>query len=71
MFTGIVTHRGALESLESHGELLAEEMGRVGVSIPLTHVSACSRTIAHQGTAYQKQRYLPDMASGKKISASS
>lgn len=49
--------------------ILCEEMGRVGVSIPLTHVSACCRAIVHQGTEDQKQRYLPDMASGKKIGA--
>jgi alkylation response protein AidB-like acyl-CoA dehydrogenase len=49
--------------------ILCEEMGRAGVSIPLTHVSACCRTIVHQGTEDQKRRYLPDMASGKKIGA--
>ncbi len=49
--------------------ILCEEMGRVGVSIPLTHVSACCRAIVHQGTEDQKQKYLPDMASGKKIGA--
>jgi alkylation response protein AidB-like acyl-CoA dehydrogenase len=49
--------------------ILCEEMGRVGVSIPLTHVSACCRAIVHQGTEDQKKRYLPDMASGKKIGA--
>jgi len=49
--------------------ILCEEMGRVGVSIPLTHVSACCRSIAHLGNEDQKRRYLPDMASGKKIGA--
>lgn len=49
--------------------ILCEEMGRAGVSIPLTHVSACCRTIAHHGTEDQKKRYLPEMASGKKIAA--
>jgi len=49
--------------------ILCEEMGRVGVSIPLTHISACCRAIAHQGTEEQKKKYLPDMASGKKIGA--
>lgn len=49
--------------------ILCEEMGRVGVSIPLTHVSACCRAIVHQGTEDQKKRYLPDMASGKKVGA--
>ncbi|MDA3787984.1 MAG: acyl-CoA dehydrogenase family protein [Desulfobacula sp.] len=49
--------------------ILCEEMGRVGVSIPLTHVSACCRSIAHLGNEDQKKRYLPDMASGKKIGA--
>jgi alkylation response protein AidB-like acyl-CoA dehydrogenase len=49
--------------------ILCEEMGRVGVSIPLTHVSACCRAIVHQGTEDQKRRYLPDMASGKKVGA--
>jgi alkylation response protein AidB-like acyl-CoA dehydrogenase len=49
--------------------ILCEEMGRVGVSIPLTHVSACCRAIVHQGNEDQKKRYLPDMASGKKIGA--
>ncbi len=49
--------------------ILCEEMGRVGVSIPLTHVSACCRAIVQQGNEDQKNRYLPDMASGKKISA--
>ena len=49
--------------------ILCEEMGRVGVSIPLTHVSACCRSIVYQGTEDQKKRYLPDMASGKKIGA--
>jgi len=49
--------------------ILGEEMGRVGVSIPLTHISACCRAIAHQGTEEQKKKYLPDMASGKKIGA--
>ena len=49
--------------------ILCEEMGRVGVSIPLTHISACCRAIVHQGTQDQKRKYLPDMASGKKIGA--
>lgn len=49
--------------------IICEEMGRVGVSIPLTHVSACCRAIDHQGTEAQKQRYLPALASGKKIAA--
>ena len=49
--------------------ILCEEMGRVGVSIPLTHISACCRAIVHQGTEAQKNKYLPDMASGKKIGA--
>ncbi len=49
--------------------VLCEEMGRVGVSIPLTHISACCRAIVHQGTEAHKRKYLPDMASGKKISA--
>jgi alkylation response protein AidB-like acyl-CoA dehydrogenase len=49
--------------------ILCEEMGRVGVSIPLTHISACCRAILHQGTHSQKRKYLPDMASGKKIGA--
>ncbi len=49
--------------------IMCEEMGRVGVSIPLTHVSACCRSIVYQGTEEQKKRYLPDMASGKKIGA--
>jgi len=49
--------------------ILCEEMGRVGVSIPLTHISACCRTIVHQGTEAHKRKYLPDMASGKKIGA--
>ena len=49
--------------------ILCEEMGRAGVSIPLTHVSACCRAIVHQGTEEQKRKYLPDMASGKKIGA--
>ena len=49
--------------------ILCEEMGRVGVSIPLTHVSACCRAIAHMGNESQKNRYLPDMASGRKIGA--
>jgi alkylation response protein AidB-like acyl-CoA dehydrogenase len=47
--------------------ILGEEMGRAGVSIPLTHISACCRSIALHGTEAQKERYLPDMASGKKI----
>ncbi len=49
--------------------ILCEEMGRVGVSIPLTHISACCRAIVHQGTEAQKRKYLPDMVSGEKISA--
>ena len=49
--------------------ILCEEMGRVGVSFPLTHVSACCRAIMHLGTEDQKSRYLYDMASGKKIGA--
>lgn len=49
--------------------ILCEEMGRVGASIPLTHVSACSRAIAFHGSEYQKKKYLPDVASGKKIAA--
>jgi alkylation response protein AidB-like acyl-CoA dehydrogenase len=49
--------------------ILCEEMGRAGVSMPLTHISACSRAIAIQGDEDQKERYLPDMASGKKIGA--
>lgn len=47
--------------------ILGEEMGRVGVSIPLTHISACCRSIAMHGNRDQKQRYLPDMASGTKV----
>jgi len=47
--------------------ILGEEMGRTGVSIPLTHISACCRAIAQHGNEEQKKRYLPDMASGKKI----
>jgi len=49
--------------------ILCEEMGRVGVSIPLTHISACCRSILNQGNENQKKRYLPDLASGKKIGA--
>ena len=49
--------------------ILCEEMGRVGVSFPLTHVSACCRAILNQGTEDQKRKYLPDMASGKKVGA--
>ena len=49
--------------------ILGEEMGRVGVSIPLTHISACSRSISAFGNEDQKRRYLPDLASGKKIGA--
>jgi alkylation response protein AidB-like acyl-CoA dehydrogenase len=49
--------------------ILCEEMGRAGVSIPLTHVSACCRAILNQGSEDQKTRYLPDLASGKKIAA--
>lgn len=49
--------------------ILCEEMGRAGASIPLTHVSACCRAIVNQGTEEQKRRYLPDMASGKRIGA--
>lgn len=49
--------------------ILCEEMGRVGVSIPLTHISACCRAIVSQGTEEQKQRYLPEMSSGKKLGA--
>lgn len=49
--------------------ILCEEMGKAGVSIPLTHVSACCRAILNRGTGDQKRRYLPDMASGKKIGA--
>ena len=47
--------------------LLCEELGRVGVSIPLTHISACCRAIVSQGNEDQKRRYLPDLASGVKI----
>lgn len=47
--------------------ILGEEMGRAGVSIPLTHISACCRSISNHGTEEQKRKYLPDMASGKKI----
>jgi alkylation response protein AidB-like acyl-CoA dehydrogenase len=49
--------------------ILCEEMGRVGVSFPLTHVSACCRAITNQGSEDQKKRYLPDMAMGTKIGA--
>jgi alkylation response protein AidB-like acyl-CoA dehydrogenase len=49
--------------------ILGEEMGRAGVSIPLTHISACCRAIAQHGNEEQKSRYLPDMASGKRIGA--
>jgi alkylation response protein AidB-like acyl-CoA dehydrogenase len=49
--------------------ILGEEMGRAGVSIPLTHISACCRAVAQHGNEEQKSRYLPDMASGKKIGA--
>jgi butyryl-CoA dehydrogenase len=47
--------------------ILGEEMGRAGVSIPLTHISACCRAIAQHGNEEQKSRYLPGMASGEKI----
>jgi len=49
--------------------ILGEEMGRAGVSIPLTHISACCRAITNHGTEKQKTHYLPDMASGKKVGA--
>jgi alkylation response protein AidB-like acyl-CoA dehydrogenase len=49
--------------------ILCEELGRVGVSFPLTHVSACCRAIVSKGTREQKLRYLPEMASGEKIGA--
>ena len=49
--------------------ILGEEMGRVGVSIPLTHISACCRSISLHGNEDQKARYLPDLASGKNIGA--
>ena len=49
--------------------ILCEELGRVGVSFPLTHVSACCRSIVNQGSEDQKGRYLPALASGKKIGA--
>ncbi len=52
-----------------HLVILCEEMGRVGVSIPLTHVSAVCRVISNQGTEDQKRKYLPDLASGKKLGA--
>ena len=37
--------------------ILGEEMGRAGVSIPVTHISACCRTIARHGTEEQKSHY--------------
>ena len=46
--------------------ILCEELGRVGVSFPLTHVSACCRSIVNQGSEDQKGRYLPALASGKR-----
>ena len=49
--------------------ILCEELGRVGVSFPLTHTSACCRAILSQGSEDQKRQYLPDLASGKKIAA--
>ena len=49
--------------------ILCEELGRIGVSFPLTHASACCRAILNQGTEDQKKRYLPAMASGKRIGA--
>ena len=49
--------------------ILCEELGRVGVSFPLTHTSACCRAILSQGSEDQKRRYIPDLASGKKIAA--
>jgi len=49
--------------------ILCEELGKVGVSFPLTHTSACCRAILCQGSEDQKRRYLPDLASGKKIAA--
>lgn len=49
--------------------ILCEEIGRVGASIPLTHISACCRAIANHGTEYQKRKYVPDMAVGKIIAA--
>jgi len=52
-----------------HLVILCEELGRVGVSFPMTHVSACCRAIVNQGTEDQKRKYLPDLASGKKIAA--
>jgi alkylation response protein AidB-like acyl-CoA dehydrogenase len=49
--------------------IMCEELGRVGVALPLTHVSACCRVISNQGSEEIKKRYLPDMAAGKKIGA--
>ena len=49
--------------------ILSEEIGRAGASIPLTHISACSRSIINHGSEDQKKKYLPDLASGKKIAA--
>lgn len=49
--------------------IACEEMARVGASIPLTHISACCRVICNQGNDKQKEYYLPDLASGKKIGA--
>jgi butyryl-CoA dehydrogenase len=49
--------------------ILMEEFNRYGLMPPLTHISACSRCIAKFGAENQKKRYLPDLATGKKLGA--
>ncbi len=50
--------------------VMLEEIGRVDLGVALTisaHLSLGGKTISQWGTEEQKQKYLPSMASGKKL----
>ena len=52
--------------------IIGEEMARVSASVPVAlfpHALLCARNIALSGSASQKERFLPDLAAGRKWGA--
>jgi len=49
--------------------ILQQEFNRYGFMPPLTHISACCRNITKFGTEEIKEKYLPDLAKGRKLGA--
>jgi butyryl-CoA dehydrogenase len=47
--------------------ILSEELARTGMSIPLTHMSSPAMVISRFANEGFKRKYLPDLATGKKI----